>query len=190
MAALGALGVAAIAASTVSTGLGVYSAVQSGAAQKDAAEFNAAVARNDAIAAQQQAASESRQLSRRNRLRAATRRARFAASGIELSGSAEDVMFDSAVQDELDRQNAIYRGELRARRSKAEAGLQEAMGRNAVTSSYLNAAGTFFGGVSQGLSIASNPSFRKKGGSSRGASSSGGSYVTPGVSQSQYWASP
>ena len=179
MAALGALGVAAIAASTVSTGLGVYSAVQSGAAQKDAAEFNAAVARNDAIAAQQQAASESRQFSRRNRLRAATRRARFAASGIELSGSAEDVMFDSAVQDELDRQNALYRGELRAGRSKAEAGLQEAMGRNAVTSSYLNASGTFLGGVGQVASIASNPNFRKKGGSSRGAASAGGSYVTP-----------
>jgi hypothetical protein len=163
--------------------------VQAGEAQKDAADFNAAVARNDAIAAQQQAASESRQLSRRNRLRAATRRARFAASGIELSGSAEDVMFDSAVQDELDRQNALYRGELRARRSKAEAGLQEAMGRNAVTSSYLNASGTFFGGVSQGLSIAANPNFRKNGGSG-GGGSAGGSYVTPGVNQSHYWASP
>lgn len=190
MATLSALGVAAIASTVASTGLGVYSAVQSGAAQKDAAEFNAAVARNDAIAAQQQAASESRQLSRRNRLRAASRRARYAASGIELSGSAEDVMFDSAVQDELERQNALYRGELRAGRSKAEAGLQEAAGRNAVTSSYLSAGGTLLSGVGQGLRIAANPDFRKKGGSSRGAKNSGGSYVTPGVSQSHYWASP
>lgn len=186
MATLGALGIAAIATSAISTGVGVYSAVQQGAAQKQAADYNAAVARNDALAAQHQAASESRQISRRNRLRAATRRARFAASGIELSGSAEDVMFDSAVQDELDRQNALYRGQLRSNRSLAEAELQEAAGRNARRTSYMNAAGTLLGGISQGLSISASPSFRSSGGGG-GSSSGGGSFVTPGISQSMNW---
>lgn len=186
MATLGALGIAAIATSAVSTGLGVYSAVQQGEAAKDAADFNAAVARNDAIAAQHQAASESRQLSRRNRLRAATRRARFAASGIELSGSAEDVMFDSAVQDELDRQNALYRGTLRSNRSVAESAMHTAAGKNAKTSSYFTAGGTLLGGISSGVGIASSPSFQRSGG---GRSGGGGSstFVTPGVSQSHYW---
>lgn len=185
MATLGALGIAALATSAVSTGLGVYSSVQQGAAQKSAADFNAAVARNDAIAAQQQAGFEARQISRRNRMRQASRRARYAASGVELSGSATDVMFDSAVQEELDRQAALYRGEIRAGRSRAEADLQTAAGRNARTSSYFSAAGTLLGGVSQGLSVASSPSFRSTG--TGGGGSGGGSFATPGISQSQHY---
>lgn len=171
--------------SAVGTGLGVYSSVQQGAAAKDAAEFNAAVARNDALAAQQQGAFDARQISRRNRLRQASRRARFAASGVELSGSAVDVMFDSAVQEELDRKTAIYRGNLRSNRSTAEAGLQEAAGKNAQTSSFFQAGGTFLSGVGQGLSIASNPSFRSSSGS--GGASPRSTLLTPGVSQSHYY---
>lgn len=161
MASLTALGIAAIASSAVSTGLGVYSSVQQGAQAKDAAEFNAAVARNNALSAQQQAASEAKQISRRNRLLSATRRARFAASGVELSGSVSDVLFDSDVQEEMDRRSALYRGQLRANSARAQASHFDVQGKNASSNAILNASGTFLGGVGDGLMISANPNFRK-----------------------------
>ncbi len=143
----------AIAATVISAGVSTFAAVQSGQAQKDAAEFNASVARNDAIAAQQETDFEVRQLSRRNKLRSAARTAKFAASGVEIGGSAADVSFDSAVQDELDILSAFYRGEIRSGSSKSQAELFRTQGRSAVISSSLAAGSTILGGFGSALEI-------------------------------------
>lgn len=161
IAALSVLGKVALASSAVSTGLGVFSAVSAGSQAKDAAEFNAAVSRNNAISAQQQAASEAKQISRRNRLLRSSRIARFAASGVELSGSVNDVMFDSDIQEEMDRRSALYRGELRSNAASSQAALFDTQASSATMNSALNASGTFLGGVGDGLMIANNPNFQR-----------------------------
>lgn len=83
-------------------------------AQKDAANFNAAVNRNNAIAARQQAEAEQQQQERQARLRAGANRANIGGSGVSLEGSALDVLADIAAEEELARLTIIHSGEVRA----------------------------------------------------------------------------
>ena len=87
-------------------------------------ELNAQIARNNAVMlersasqAREKASYESERIDRLNRKLRATQRARFAASGVSLEGTAADVMFDSVLQGELDELAAIYIGDEEARSS-------------------------------------------------------------------------
>jgi hypothetical protein len=110
------------AASALASGvMGAISAKQQGEAAEQAAEYNAAVAQNDAVAAQNAAAYEARQIRRKNLLRLGMQRAGAAKSGVSLDAgsSFDDVMFDTAIQGELEAQAALYTGAVRAQAQRA-----------------------------------------------------------------------
>ena len=136
---------------------GVVSAISSmrqAAAQKDAAEFNAAVNRNNAIAARQQAEADAKEQERDKRLRAGANRASLGGSGVSIEGSPLDVLGDIAAEEELDRLKIVHNGELRATgfennaqldtmRAKSQSGIGGA------ASSILGVAGSLGGGGSR-----------------------------------------
>src|SRR5262245_1420631 len=79
-----------------------YAAVQQGQATRRAADYNAAVAQQNAVTARNNAAVDEqrqRMLARQTLGRA---RANYAASGVTMEGSPEDVLAESATQAEWD----------------------------------------------------------------------------------------
>lgn len=144
----------AVIAQVVGTVAGVAGAIQQGKAAKDAADYNAAVARNQAIAERQKAQFDA------DRDRDATRRllslqnAQFLASGVEVSGTPLLVMSDQAAQGELDAQAIIYGGTVRAQGFENEATMQTMRGKAAQTSSYFKAGGSLLTGGGKALKSA------------------------------------
>lgn len=155
------LAIAAVAASVAGAGVAAYSAHEQGKAQEGAAKFNAAVQRNNAMAAQQQAQYEADRIRKRNTYLRGAQNAAIAKSGIDISGSASDVIYDSAMQGEMDALAALYTGKVRSNADESGAMLSRLSGENARTSSYYSMAGSILGGVSgaanAGYRYANNP---------------------------------
>jgi hypothetical protein len=89
-------------------------AIQAGRAAKKQSEFNAAVADRNAGLARDQAAADADAQRRHSQRVLGGIRAGYGASGITMEGSPLDVLEFSAANAELDRQNILYKGELRA----------------------------------------------------------------------------
>ena len=133
----------------VSTVVGAVGAIRQGKAAEKAANFNAAVAQRNAQIARSQAKAEATQIDRLNRLRIGSARAAIGASGIQMEGSVIEVLGDVVVQGELERQDAIYRGELRAIGFQDTALLERFKGKEAARAGKLRAATILLKGGSQ-----------------------------------------
>jgi len=141
------LGLIAVGLSAVGTGVAMYGAVQQANASEAAAKFNAGVARNNSLAARQQAAFDQEQLrNRHDRLRG-MQIASGAKTGQTLSGTLLDVQYDSDLQAELDMLSVVYKGQVASGASTSQAGLFESEARSAKTSGYLNAGATLLTGA-------------------------------------------
>ena len=144
------------------TALGAYGQIQAGQQAAAAAEYNAAVARNNQIIADRQAedalkrgqVAEEEQR-RRTRAMAGTQRAALAASGVQLDqGSPVDILSDTAQFGELDaltiRNNAereAYGYRVQGMNFGAEAGLQQARAASAMPSALIGAGSTLLSGA-------------------------------------------
>jgi hypothetical protein len=91
-------------------------------------ELNAGIARNNAIMAQQDAKSSRQRMrfdvdraDRRNRMLAGSQRAAVAKAGVTIEGTPADVMFDSALQGEIEELATIYMGNQEVRKFVIEA---------------------------------------------------------------------
>ena len=123
--------------------------IQRGQSAKAAANYNARIAENNAIAARQAAAAEaSRERDRAMRLLGA-QRAAYGKGGVQMSGSALDVAGDTAAQAELDALTILYGGEARARASEADAAAQRFQGNAASRASYSQAGSSLLTGGSR-----------------------------------------
>lgn len=69
------------------------------------------IARRQATAAIQQAQAEAAAIRNENARVGGTQRVNYLKSGVTLSGSAQDVMYDSSIEGELNALNAMYRGQ-------------------------------------------------------------------------------
>jgi hypothetical protein len=134
--------------SVASVAMGVVSAISSASQQRDSAKYNQQVAENQAISARQQAAANAETQKRSAAKKIGSMQAAYGASGVSTEGSALDILEESARNAEMDRQNIIYGGELRAMGSEGTAILEGSRASNAMSSGYLSAAGTLFKGVS------------------------------------------
>lgn len=147
--------------------VGAMAAIQQGKAAKAAGDYQAAVQRNNATIAGQnavivrdQAAAEAAQVQRENYLRLGSIRAsQGKAGGAAGEGSVLDVLGDQAAQGELERQNVIYQGELQARShlnqqagDLASANMSQMAGKQAQKASYFRAGTTLLGGASSSYS--------------------------------------
>lgn len=131
-------------------------------AQSQAATYNAKVAEQNADAVRQQAQVQAQQIDRRNRLRIGAVKAAAGGAGIELQGSVIDLIGDMTTQGELERQNALWQGEMQARGFNIDSALSKSQARNARRAGRLRVAGTLLSGASQiGGQVAS---FKLRGG--------------------------
>ena len=91
----------------------------------------------------------------------AVRAAQGHSGGTGDAGSVLDIIGDSAAQSELEKQNILYRGELKARGYTNTATLDTISGQNAVTSSYYKAGSELLSGgvgVYKSYDALNNPS--------------------------------
>jgi hypothetical protein len=144
------IALASVFVAAVGTGFSVHSAIQQGEMAEKAADFNAQVAENDALAAAQQAQYEADQISRRNRILIGKQTAAYAKSGVS-GGSMYDVMYESYQQGELDRMAALYTGSVVSNRNRSQAQLSRLEGRNARTTGYLRAGSALLSGAGETL---------------------------------------
>jgi len=156
-----AAAILAVVGALAGAGVGAYSAVQAGQAQKASADFNAKVASNNASAQAQQAQADAARISDRNRRAVAAQRAEFLKSGGSYSGSADDLLLDSSTQGELDIASRIYTGQIGAGAQSADAALNKFRGSTAMDAAGLSATGTALSGLSTATNYYSrNPTFR------------------------------
>lgn len=154
----------ALALTAVGTGVGTYAAVQQGNAADDAAKFNAKVAQNEAQNEATRTAFEASQIRRKNLIRSGDQRAAYAKAGVDLSGSATDVLFDTGIQGELEAMGALYGGAMASASLRSRARLSVLEGQNAQTAGYLSAGSTLLTGGARGATTYYEntfPSFRR-----------------------------
>lgn len=152
----------AIAATAISIGMGAYSAVSQGEAAAEAADYNAKVAENNAkykqaqaLDAEQRGATEAAQHREKVRKLLATQNAMTGASGIDTdSGTALDIMTETAGQGELDSLRIMNNAQREAQGYKVEADNYRAgasigrwQGQQSATAGQIGAAGSIIGGI-------------------------------------------
>lgn len=145
----------------VSSAVGAYTA---GTAQKQAQDFNAKVAQNNAAAAEQQAAAQAQLIAQKNQRLKGAQIAAMAANGLDTSSSSgQDVQYDSAVSGELNRLTTLYQGKVQSTNYNAQALGDQAAGNNALTAGYMGVGTSLLSGAAQGSSLymrsRSNPTF-------------------------------
>ena len=128
-------------------------AMQQGASANAAAQYNAQVANNNAIAARQTAAEDRKRFDRQTKLRMGTLRA---------GGASLDLLEDSAMQEELEALSILHGGEIQAQGFENTATLERAKGAAAKSAgisgaagSLLKGAGSAYGGFSAGSTTGS-----------------------------------
>lgn len=156
--------VMAIAAvvSIAAAGLSAYGMYEQGQAQKRVAEYNAKLQENSAIAARQEAEASARQIrDRADRIRGA-QIVGASKSGLMLSGSVNDVMYDSAINSELDALTVIYKGERSAQTLRAQGAITRYEGETAGQLGTIGAGATLLSGATQSLGYWSQSTSMRK----------------------------
>jgi hypothetical protein len=140
----------AAGASAAAAGVSAVGAIQSGQAAKNQANFQSAIAQQQADR-ERLAAAQGEEDFRRQQSRAmATRRAQMGGSGIDTStGSPLLVSEDFAGESELQALRIRNGGEVSATRLEQSAALQRSAGANAVTDSYFRAGSSLLTGAGQ-----------------------------------------
>ena len=122
-----------------------FSAIYSAKSAHDAAKHNAAMGRQNAQIARQNAIDQAKQQARENYLRLGDMQAAIGKSGGS-GGSFLDVLADSAGQMELQRQQVLYAGLTKASMLESGASLSDAEAHNALIGGVLKASGALIGG--------------------------------------------
>lgn len=141
---LGALGTAAGAGGlgTLGTVIGGVGTVLGGIASRQQAQFQSAVARSNAIAAQQQAAAEEVRFRRERARRMGATRAAFGAAGVSMEGTPLDILAEQALIAEEDALLIRFGGQQRAREQRLQAQLFEQEGQGALVGGILKGGST------------------------------------------------
>ena len=133
------------------TGVAVYGQQKAGQAAEEAGKASQEAENANAQAAQDAAALEAGQVRRRNLLRLGTQRANAAKSGVLISDSPADVIYDTAIQGELEAQSVLYSGATQASYNRSRGAIARLQGENARSASKIQSASTVIGGLSTGL---------------------------------------
>lgn len=127
--------------------MGTYSAIQKSNAEENAAEYNRAMASQQAGIASAEAEADAKRADNRTRRLVASQRAQFAKNGGSLSGSALDVLFDTALQGELDSATIRYKGARAANEQMNAANLYKMQARSIKKERTMVIAGSILGGL-------------------------------------------
>jgi len=193
--------IAGLVMSAAGAGYSAYSSYQAGKAQAEyqegMAQYNAAVARNEALREQQTREVDSKE-ERREALRRRERiRAMYAKSGVLLSGTPELFLAEQALVDEVnilnrDRESAYRAANMQSgalmtlHQGEAAAKMSRAQGTAGAISATLQGAAGVLQGAGQTVYMASSPTLVEATSGSTGAATSG----STGAGTSNSWMSP
>jgi hypothetical protein len=135
------------------------SAYTTGAAEQTTHEINAITYERDARAAIDQARYNSARIRDRNKRLKGTQVSRILKSGVQLSGSALDVIRDSAVQGELDAMSEEYKGLVEHNKRKDAALYEKLYAKSAGRSARTGAVTSIFDAATNAFLIKNNPAF-------------------------------
>lgn len=139
------------------TGAAAFGSVMQGEAQAQASEYNAAVARQNAVIAQQQGAAAVQAQQRDAARKIGSMVANYGASGVQTdSGSPLDVLADSAAMATLDSLTLKYNAALKAAGYQSQATLDNMQAETASTSGVLNAGASALKGYSMYTAFSGN----------------------------------
>ncbi len=131
-----------------------------GKAEQEAANYNAKILENEAVAKRQEASTNAEDIRSRNAAVLAEQRARFGASGLSTtSGTPLYVMADTAAKGELDALRILHAGELEATGLQSSAGMQRWQGEIARQTSKAKARTTLLTGAGKMLQSAGSMKF-------------------------------
>lgn len=134
------------------TAFQVIGSLKQAQSQQSAAQFNQQIALQNVGLARRQARVQAQQIERKNRLRLGAIRAAQGASGGR-QGDISDFLADVATQGELERQEAIFQGELSARTAGNQAQLAGMRAKSARTAGRFAAGRALLGGISDTSSL-------------------------------------
>lgn len=141
---ISAIGMVATVGGQIFQGVG---AANQAAAQYEASQFNAKMARQNAALTRRQTVEEERRVRLYGAKDLGDIRSSYGASGVALEGSALDVLQESARNVERDALNVRHQGEMQAQIYDLEANAAISSGRAARTQGALSVAGTLLGGI-------------------------------------------
>ena len=145
----------ALAASTAAT---VYSQYQQSVAQKEQANYEAAMAERRAQAAKQQYEYNKYQLERRKRLTAGKQASLYAKAGVLMTGSPLEVLSDTAAQYDIDIATAKYNAQVGISNAKYAADYSRYSGKQAMKAGYVQMGGTLMSNVYKAGVLSNLPS--------------------------------
>lgn len=141
------IGLVSKAAPAISTGMSIYGSLKEGEDIKEAAAYNAKIAKEDAEAVKRKAAYDESVHRERIRSFVSSQRSIIGASGVQIEGSPELAILDAIEKGELDAL-AIREGATSdAKRFESEAKLSKLAGETAVTQSRFKAGSTLLSGL-------------------------------------------
>lgn len=130
-------------------GLQLLGGIQQSYAAKQASEYNASVAQNQAAAAMIEARYKARRLRDRSRRIQAAGIAAVGASGITMEGSPTFVLQDNSIESAMDELAVLRSGEARARGLTMESSMLRSSGRSQLWGGLLSTVGSTFNGASR-----------------------------------------
>lgn len=149
-----------LALTAAGTGVAVKGSLDAAAASEKAGKYNEALSNNQAIAESDKASFEAARIRKRNLVLLGKQRANYAKSGVNLSGSALDVIYGSSLEGELDALTTQYSGETAAGYYRSRGVLARMQGSNAAAANRASAYGTILTGAGRlGRQYSNNPSF-------------------------------
>jgi hypothetical protein len=127
--------------------LNAAGAVNKGQAEQLSQYYQANIAEQNAVLTRQQSAEDERRARVMGRKMLGDARTAYASSGVQMEGSALDVLQESAANAELDALTIRYKGEVAARGYENEANFRRSAGNKAMDAGYLSAAGSLMAGA-------------------------------------------
>ena len=132
------------------TAVSVVGQIQQGKQQEKIAEYNAAIAEQEAVAASKKAAFDADASARRFKVLMGKQRALYAKAGVDIaSGSPLLLLTAQAEEAERDRQSILFGGQVASTQRTNQAGLFRLKGSQARTASRIGAGSTFLTGLGQ-----------------------------------------
>jgi hypothetical protein len=140
---------AALIFTALGTAVQFIGANQQGKAAQAAANYNADIADQNAVLTREQTIEQERRARVESRKQLGLMRANYAASGVDIDGSALDVLEESAATAELDALTIRHGGELQEQAYRSEAAFQRFSGKQARKASRYGASGVLLQGSAQ-----------------------------------------
>jgi hypothetical protein len=144
----------AVGTAAAGAGLSAFGQLQAGKAEQDAAEFNAKIQEDDAVAAERKAKYDEEIHRERVKQFISQQRAAIGKSGVQIEGSPLLATIDAAEKGEMDALAIRHGGQVSANRFRSQAQLSRLQGQQARKASKIKAGSTLLTGASRAFGMA------------------------------------